>query len=436
MKPAFFILKSRIENVVPQIRSLVYKGGIAITDQGVFSGSNFVLNILLARWLSDSDYGLFVLIYSLIIFISGFHNALILEPLSVLGPSIFVDKINSYIRLQVKNHFILTGCLSLLIIIISLFLKNNSIVSALVSAGIALPFILFVWLLRRIFYVLHVPLYALLTSLFFAVFLILGIAFWPYRNTAWSFFILGISSFLCTLLAIVLKTKCKTTRDSGNINWSYQIYVNWNFGKTIILAACLYAFGSQIQLFIMGFFSNVQMAGEWRALQNFTLPMLQISAAISTLTLPLLSKEFGQSDWEKLYKKGKLLLLGLLSVSIIYELLLLVFSQQAENILYQGKFKFDAWMIPLLGLTTILSSLEVGFATLIRSFQKSIYHLVSGIVTAIAGLIFAPLLIASFGLLGAIISQLFVFLIDLGSTIIMFRKWSPFDKNEVNVPDP
>ncbi|MGB5153560.1 MAG: hypothetical protein WBN74_07940, partial [Candidatus Sulfotelmatobacter sp.] len=28
------------------------KGGLAILDQGVFAGSNFVISILLARWLS------------------------------------------------------------------------------------------------------------------------------------------------------------------------------------------------------------------------------------------------------------------------------------------------------------------------------------------------------------------------------------------------
>jgi O-antigen/teichoic acid export membrane protein len=44
------------------------KGGMAIVDQGIFSGSNFVLYILLARWLAPDDYGAYALGFAGILF--------------------------------------------------------------------------------------------------------------------------------------------------------------------------------------------------------------------------------------------------------------------------------------------------------------------------------------------------------------------------------
>jgi hypothetical protein len=36
---------------------LATKGGLAVLDQGLISGSNFLVGILLARWLAPAEYG-------------------------------------------------------------------------------------------------------------------------------------------------------------------------------------------------------------------------------------------------------------------------------------------------------------------------------------------------------------------------------------------
>jgi hypothetical protein len=64
----------------------VGKGALAIVDQGLLSGSNFLLAVLLARWLPRDQYGAFALGFSIFLFLSGLHNAFFLEPMSVLGP--------------------------------------------------------------------------------------------------------------------------------------------------------------------------------------------------------------------------------------------------------------------------------------------------------------------------------------------------------------
>ncbi|GIX47763.1 MAG: hypothetical protein KatS3mg131_1974 [Candidatus Tectimicrobiota bacterium] len=57
------------------------KGGLAVLDQGLFSGANFLVNILLARWLPPEEYGAFAVALSVFYLLAGFHTAVLTEPM-------------------------------------------------------------------------------------------------------------------------------------------------------------------------------------------------------------------------------------------------------------------------------------------------------------------------------------------------------------------
>ncbi len=56
----------------------VTKGGLAILDYGLFSGSNFLLGVLLARWMAPEQYGAYALAFSIFILVTFLYQALIL----------------------------------------------------------------------------------------------------------------------------------------------------------------------------------------------------------------------------------------------------------------------------------------------------------------------------------------------------------------------
>src|SRR5258708_31580767 len=61
------------------------KGGLAILDNGLISGSNFLLGILLAPWLSPDRTSAYALAFSIFILVGFLYQALLLEPLSVFS---------------------------------------------------------------------------------------------------------------------------------------------------------------------------------------------------------------------------------------------------------------------------------------------------------------------------------------------------------------
>ena len=111
-----------IRNGQPQLSGIVKKVGelrgslknwarrgiVAILDQGLISGSNFVVAILLARWLTPQQYGSYALAFEVFLFVSALYGSLILEPMSVFGPSIFSGNLVSYLGELLRIHCVLS----------------------------------------------------------------------------------------------------------------------------------------------------------------------------------------------------------------------------------------------------------------------------------------------------------------------------------------
>jgi len=70
---------------VYQLREWIIRGDWAVLDQGLFSGANFLVNILLTRWLSPEEYGAFAVALSTFYLFADFHTAVLTEPMMFFG---------------------------------------------------------------------------------------------------------------------------------------------------------------------------------------------------------------------------------------------------------------------------------------------------------------------------------------------------------------
>ena len=83
-------MKRNIYNFLHIFRSLEKKSFknylSAIFTQGMLSLTNFMIGFSLARYSTKSDYGLYVILYSIIVMVGNYQNALVNSPLTVLSP--------------------------------------------------------------------------------------------------------------------------------------------------------------------------------------------------------------------------------------------------------------------------------------------------------------------------------------------------------------
>ena len=68
-------------------------------------GTNFVVNILLARWLTPAEYGAFALAYSVFVLLGVFHIAILIEPMLVFGPGRYRERFPEYLGILLRGHF-------------------------------------------------------------------------------------------------------------------------------------------------------------------------------------------------------------------------------------------------------------------------------------------------------------------------------------------
>lgn len=68
----------------------------ALLDQALVSGTNFLMGVLLVRYLGFEQYGLFVLAWMAVQFVMGIQNALIVAPMLSIAPKLGDDRRSGY----------------------------------------------------------------------------------------------------------------------------------------------------------------------------------------------------------------------------------------------------------------------------------------------------------------------------------------------------
>jgi len=415
-----------------RLRSWGTRGGMAVLDQGIFSGSNFVLNILLARWLAPAEYGAFAVAFTVFLFLSGFHSAILLEPMSVIGPANYTDRMSAYLDRQIRLHFALTIPAGLLTAatgaaLLAARVGDEWLAQALVGAGLALPFMLFLWTVRRMFYVVQRQAGALISSTAYLLILFPGI--WllhkqQAESSLTGFALMGFASALASLLTLVWRKL--GSRKAPEVVPMREVWgAHWGYGKWALAAAFLSLAYGQVQIFFTASMVSLEAAGVLRAMQNFMLPMLQAVIAISLIGLPALSYDYGRGELRSLRRKGLFLTMALTGIAIVYELITWPLASSLEHLVYGGKYSAYAGLIAPLGLIPIFAALAAGFSLILRSIQKPKSILISGIVTGIAGVASSVLFIKIWGVAGGVASLVFAYLASFLVAGYLYRAWFP-----------
>src|ERR1700685_1566655 len=85
-----------------EVRSWGMKWALSLVDQALTSAGSFGVNVLLARWMSPNQYGAFAVAFAGYLFLTGFYNALLLEPMIVIGPARHAASLRPYFRTQLR----------------------------------------------------------------------------------------------------------------------------------------------------------------------------------------------------------------------------------------------------------------------------------------------------------------------------------------------
>jgi O-antigen/teichoic acid export membrane protein/cyclopropane fatty-acyl-phospholipid synthase-like methyltransferase len=386
---------------------------LSIVDQGLTASVGFGVNVLLARWMPADVYGAFAVAFAGFLVVSGFHNAVLLEPLTVLGPARHAKQLFAYFREQLAVHALLVGALSAIILVtgglLSRITPQSPLPGALLGSGIALPFLLLLWLVRRMCYVLQRPSAAVFGSIFYLGFVLGGLWLlnrFHHVSPFTAFLLTGTGSLLSAGLLWSRIASARPEDDSAEreVSWREVLRENWTYGRWLVGSTALNSVSGQAQMFLVAGTVGLGAAGVLRAMQIPALVMVQIIAATGLLVLPAFSYDFGVGSIARMRHKANLVSISLVGATLSFAVVLGLFAGRTEQLLFGGKYAGHAWLIPILALVPVALSASMGHSMALRASQRPHFDLVANAIAAPVAIISALVFMHWWGLPGAAVS--------------------------------
>jgi O-antigen/teichoic acid export membrane protein len=400
-----------------RISRFASKGGITLLDQSLFAGTNFVVNILIARWLSPTEYGAFATAYAVFLLLASFHTAILTEPMMVFGAGKYNQHFERYLNILVTSgHWIVAGAISLVLgIAASIFwtLSFTNLASAFTGLAVASPFILLWWTVRQSFYIGFRQHWALIGSLLNVIYLIIILSVllhFSIVSQGWLFTAMGMAGLSASLTLLLIRSLSRPD-DGTELNLHTIAMDHWNYGSWNVLATGVYwASGHILMLFVplvLGLSSTAVIA----AVVNLFRPLHLFMQSISLLVLPAFSRQIQRESFTLSLRRQ---VVGLVAVSsclaFLYGMVLTAFSDTLLHLIYQGKYDGYQGIVLLFALSYTASSAVQIFTMVLKAFQDTRSLLTVWSTSAlIMTLLSIPMMVA-FGLAGGIITLAFSYI--------------------------
>lgn len=337
------------------------KGSLAIADQSIFALSNFLVNILLARWLSPADYGAFALAYSAFLSLLLAHNALMTTPMLVFGQGKYRDIFSDYLGTLCRAHFALTLAASALLSLAALVLSRMASAAlgwVFIALAISAPFILLLWLLRRAFYAQLEPAWAALSGMVYLAIFVAGTA-WLHNagllTPSSAVLCMGAAS-LFTALLLLLKLR---PRFSGDVLTMRAVTADhWSYGKWVAAGAIPNWVTENIYFIVLPASFGLAQAGALKAMLNLAQPASQSISALGVLLMPILVRDLQAGGTARMARTMRMANALFLCGSVAYLTLLWVFRAHIVHSLYGDKFAmYSGWPVLAAGLIPLAQGL-------------------------------------------------------------------------------
>lgn len=404
----------RLRAEMPAIRRWGTRGFWAVTDQALFAGANFLVNILLARWLEPAEYGAFAVTYSVLILAGNFHSAFYVEPMLVYGAKSFRDRFDAYYRTITRAHWSVAApfAVSLLAVVALISFNSGSAMmgTAWLGAAVASPCILALNLARRAEYVLLRPQYAAVAGMaYLSIFVAAAFAL---TSTS---LLDSLTAYGTLSLAALLAAWSISGSGRGSVlpepeaAWARELHIR--YGKWAAVASILLWVCGQAVYPLLAGLRGLEAAATLRAVLTFLLPLQHMLAASSALLVPAFARDKGERVTTRLMVAGTILC----GVAALYALLLMQYGAWLVGWLLGGNYQEMAG--PFLSLAALVP-LPVALRTLAFARLRAAAHTGTIATISVAGALAAVGsgvgLIIWMGVSGALLSLL------LGEAILAF----------------
>jgi O-antigen/teichoic acid export membrane protein len=380
-----------------EIRQSFERGFWSLADQGVVSLGNFLTQIMLARHLPRVDYGVFALLFGVLIFLNQVHAGSISYPLTIKGAQIDAAGLRSI----TADSLVLT-----------VVLAASEMGVVFVAAGILHQLHLAAWaILAMLFWQLQETVRRALMTHF------------RYRNVIWGdggsyigqAIVIALlahlgklnSSLAFTVIAITSAAACAQQLLTLGVSKPdlqrarEMIRTSWQLGRWVVLTNLFYAFTLMCFPWTLALSRGPQEAASFQAMINVLGVSHPVIMSVGNLIVPAAAKArkeagTGVASAFRYGSQGGALLLP-------YLVLLLIWPTQVLAVFYGAGSSYAglAGLLRIFVFAYLFAYVASVFGALLNGLEKPKYVFVAQLVATCAGLGLGLPLIAGRGLVGA-----------------------------------
>jgi O-antigen/teichoic acid export membrane protein len=425
---ATITIAKRLAAVQCTVAAWFAKVVLAVLDQGLISGSNFVMGILLARWLSREQYGAYALAFAIFLLVSQFYSSLLLEPLAVFGGSIYRQRLRGYLGSLLWIH-LGTALVAFLILGIAAILARawglgGNLPSALAAVTVAAPCVLLFWLVRRAFYLEPSPAAAVLGALFYSLFVLGGLFVinrYGLLSAFTAFLLMAFGALMTSALSLLrLKPNWRLKSLSPSLRESWGQH--WGYGRWALATSVLLWFPSNLFFPLLSALFGMASAGDLKALVNLSLPIANTASALSLLFQPHASRINHQQGAARLRSFSWSILVLYGGGGVAYWSLLVMFPAQVMRFLYGGNYANLVPLVPWLALGSVLQLAMAGPTIGLRAMESPASVFVANCTSCAVSFLLGIPLAWKFGVRGVVMAMMASSLVGLVTSYILLTR--------------
>lgn len=367
------------------------RGVWAVVDQALFSLGNFAVLMLLARWLTPGEFGLFTVAHTAFLLVATGYGAVVVEAMLVHGARRFEGRLPEYSGAVLLFQLPVALLAAMLIAAAGLichFAHSAELSRTLFMMSAVTPLLLALWIARRPAYVEMQPHRAVVggaTYLMVVVFVLQVLVATGSLTTLSAMVALAVASVVATL-TLLLPARIAWPGGWGDPIVREVARTHWSYGKWAMASGFLGMLPTQLCYLVLPEFSGVESAGALRAVSNLILPLIQINIALGGILMPAMARHRGT-------RHGRRITLAAAATTVLVPLVAWVMlGLLAEPLLalcYGESYAGFGWLVWMIGMTPAL----LGFSTLLnmilqaRGRQDGVFYatLASALFAATAG---------------------------------------------------
>lgn len=344
---------------------------VAVLDQAAYAGGNFLLAVILARNVAPAAYGVFAFTYSFFWLACTVHCAFVTDPMLVYGASTWKENWPAYFRVLSGLHWRLCAVEfgALAAAGAGLLLAGKTELGlAFCGLGLATPFILDVWLLRRACFVESKPAIAAEGSGLYLGVVILVATLLPKLGA--TFAVPAVFAGLAAgnaLLGLWVRRRLAVPDTAPVVTRADVLRQHWSFGRWAIGGSMLSWVPTNFFYVMLPGAAGLEATGALRALMNLVQPPIQANGALGIYLVPYLARRRRDAA----FRRRAWVTLGLqVGSALLYWLLLAAFAHPILTTLYRGRYDQQAHLLWYLGLIPVATAAITAVGSVARAVDR------------------------------------------------------------------